>query len=266
MLFCFHFLGESGYYNLNSKIYSQDLNSNFLLYSLLVTLYILLKIFSFLIESRFYNFIEYLPFLFVLVGSYHSLNLNIFLILFVYIGINYTIQSKKLIAGLMLVLILSRLWTESIIREFSFFDIDKLNGFSSSAYNPMSLLFWSLAYYFLVIGFVNIIESTYKYLNFDRIKFNFLMSGSMLLFFSFVSALNNVGNFLLYYFLGLQKTGSKSLESVQENAWRGISSSAESVGEFYAFVVLVVVILSINVDNFYMFIQLDRHVSYNITK
>ncbi len=246
MLFCFHFLGESGYYNLNSKIYSQDLNSNFLLYSLLVTLYILLKIFSFLIESRFYNFIEYLPFLFVLVGSYHSLNLNIFLILFVYIGINYTIQNKKLIAGLMLVLILSRLWTESIIREFSFFDIDKLNGFSSSAYNPMSLLFWSLAYYFLVIGFVNIIESTYKYLNFDRIKFNFLMSGSMLLFFSFVSALNNVGNFLLYYFLGLQKTGSKSLESVQENAWRGISSSAESVGEFYAFVVLVIVILSIN--------------------
>ena len=209
LLFCFHFLGESGYYNLNSKIYSQDLNNNFLLYSLLVTLFIILKIFSFLIENRFYNFIEYLPFLFVLVGSYHSLNLNIFLILFVYIGVNYTIRRKKLIVGLMFMLILTRLWTESIIKEFTFYDIDKLNGFSSSAYNPFSIIFWSLAYYFLVTGFVNIINSTYKNLNLDRIKFNFLMSGSVLLFFSFVSALNNIGNFLLYYFLGLQKTGSK---------------------------------------------------------
>jgi len=82
-------------------------------------------------------------------------------------------------------------------------------------------------------------------LNLNRIKFNFLISGSLLLLFSFISALSSVGNFVIYYFMGLQKTGSKTLESVQENAWRGMSSSAESVGEFYAFVILFVAVLSI---------------------
>ena len=245
LLFSFHFFGEYGYYNLNSKIYSQDLNSNFLIYSLLITIFIIIKVFLFLIKRRFNTFIEYLPFLFVLVGSYHSLNLNIFLILIVFIGINYTIQSKKMLGGLLFTIVLAFFWIDSISTEFTFFDIDKLNGFSSSAYNPLSILFWSLAYYFLVIGFLNLLNNTYKNLNLDRIKFNFLISGSLLMLFSFISALSNVGNFAIYYFMGLQKTGSKTLESVQENAWRGMSSSAESVGEFYAFVILIVAVLSI---------------------
>jgi hypothetical protein len=37
---------------------------------------------------------------------------------------------------------------------------------------------------------------------------------------------------------------------VQENAWRGISSSAESVGEFYAFVILIVAILAIRTKTY----------------
>jgi len=245
ILFSFHFIGEYGYYNLNSKIYSQDLNSNFLIYSLLITVFIILKVFLFLIKGRFNTFIEYLPFLFVLIGSYHSLNLNIFLILFVFIGINHTIQSKKMLGGLLLTIALALFWIDSISTEFTFFDIDKLNGFSISAYNPLSILFWSLAYYFLATGFLNLLNNTYKNLNLDRIKLNFLISGSLLMLFSFISALSNLGNFAIYYFLGLQKTGSKTLESVQENAWRGMSSSAESVGEFYAFVILIVAVLSI---------------------
>ena len=245
ILFSFHFIGEYGYYNLNSKIYSQDLNSNFLIYSLLITVFIILKVFLFLIKERFNTFIEYLPFLFVLIGSYHSLNLNIFLILFVFIGINQTIQSRKMLGGLLFTIALALFWIDSISTEFAFFDIDKLNGFSSSAYNPLSILFWSLAYYFLSTGFLNLLNDTYKNLNLDRIKLNFLISGSLLILFSFISALSNVGNFAIYYFMGLQKTGSKTLESVQENAWRGVSSSAESVGEFYAFVILIVAVLSI---------------------
>jgi len=250
LLFCVHFIAESGYYNLNSKIYSQDFNDNFLLYSLLITVFILLKIFLLLMENRLNSFVEYLPFLFVLVGSYHSLNLNIFLIVFVFIGINYTIQNRKLLFGLFILIPISSFWVESISKEFVFFDIDKLNGFSSSAYNPLSILFWSFAYYFLIVGFVNLLNRTNKNLNLERIKFNFLVSGSLLLFLSIISALSTVGNFLIYYFLGLQKTGSKSLESVQENAWRGISSSAESVGEFYAFVILIVAILAIRTKTY----------------
>tara|TARA_B100001287_G_C22679344_1_gene529439 strand:- start:1141 stop:3114 length:1974 start_codon:yes stop_codon:yes gene_type:complete len=245
LLFCVHFIAESGYYNLNSKIYSQNFNNNFVLYSLLITVFILLKIFSFLMENRSNSFVEYLPFLFVLVGSYHSLNLNIFLIIFVFIGINFTIQNRKLLFGLFFVIPISSFWVQRISKEFVFFDIDKLNGFSSSAYNPLSILFWSFAYYFLIVGFVNLLNRTYKNLNLERIKFNFLVSGGLLMFLSMISALSTLGNFLIYYFLGLQKTGSKSLESVQENAWRGISSSAESVGEFYAFTILIVAILAI---------------------
>ena len=69
-------------------------------------------------------------------------------------------------------------------------------------------------------------------------------------FLSVISALNPVINFFTYYYLGLNKTASKSFESVAGNAWRGINPSAESIGEFFAFVILFTLLVAIHKKNF----------------
>ena len=100
----------------------------------------------------------------------------------------------------------------------------------------------------VIVGFISLIKKD----TFDlkKLKSNFLLSGALLVFFSLISASSSIGNFLTYYYLGLQKPGRNTFESVQENAWRGISSSAESVGEFYGFVILFSLVLFIYSSNF----------------
>ena len=71
-------------------------------------------------------------------------------------------------------------------------------------------------------------------------RFNFLLSGSLIVILSIVSALNPFFNFLTYYYLGLNKTASKTFDAVAGNAWRGISSSAESIGEFLCFYYFII--------------------------
>lgn len=247
-LFYLHFKSEQGFYLLNSKLFSSDLSNNYLLYSLLLTIFLIIRIFNILFIERFDNFISYLPFMFVFVGSYNSLNLNFYLIIFSFIGLNCVIRNKKFLLGLLFTILVSFIWSSFINSEILFFDVDKLNGFSSSAYNFEAVYFWNIIYYLVIIGFVNLIKK--HEFDLSKLKNNFLLSGSLLVLFSLVSASSSLGNFLTYYYLGLQKPGRNTFESVQENAWRGISSSAESVGEYYGFVILLSIVFFIYSSKF----------------
>ncbi|GIR19930.1 hypothetical protein CM15mP35_01910 [bacterium] len=113
-----------------------------------------------------------------------------------------------------------------------YFDVDKLKGFSSSSYNEYSIFFWSISFFLVVIGMLYYFKFSLNDLNIYKLRFRFLLSGSLIVFFSILSALNPVINFFTYYYFGLNKTASKTFSSVAGNAWRGISSSAEAVGEF----------------------------------
>jgi hypothetical protein len=93
-------------------------------------------------------------------------------------------------------------------------------------------------YYFFVVGLVFLIKDNIRYLNLEKLKNNFLISGALIFFFSVISASGALQNFFTYYYLGLNKTASNSFTSVSGNAWRGISSTAEGIGEFYAFSLL----------------------------
>ena len=133
-------------------------------------------------------------------------------------------------------------WISIIDVELAFFDVDKLKGFNSSSYNELSVFFWSISFFLFTLGFVNLCKKSIKNLDLIKMRFNFLLSGSLIVILSIVSALNPFFNFLTYYYLGLNKTASKTFDAVAGNAWRGISSSAESIGEFYAFTILLSVI------------------------
>ena len=245
LLFLLHLTSESYFYQMNSKIFSPNLENNYLIFSLLITLYFVLFTFITLCQKRFYNILNYLPFIFVIVGTFNTLNLNFFVICFAALGIVRTLTKRKLQFGLLVILILSKLWEVQTINEIAFFDVDKIKGFSSSAYNSDSILYWSLIFFFFCVGFIFLIQKTIIFLNIDLLQKNLLISGGTSVILSIISASGPLENFFTYYYLGLNKSPSRTLESVSGNAWRGISSSAEGIGEFYAFVLLIVLGLAL---------------------
>jgi hypothetical protein len=250
LLFILHLRSEKSFYELNSKIFSINLADNYLIFTLLISLCFVLIIFRKLLESRFENVLNYFPYIFLLVGTYNSLNLNFFLFCFSFFGITKVLAIRKLQLGLLVTLFISAYWQIGEISEFLFFDVDKLKGFSSSSFVPNSIIFWSLIYYFFVVGLVFLIKENIKYINLESLQNNFLISGALVLLFSVFSATGSLQNFFTYFYLGLNKTPSNSFISVSGNAWRGISSTAEGIGEFYAFSLLLVFCIAIRNKKF----------------
>ena len=67
---------------------------NYFLYLYLITLMLISYLFIRLLETRFDNVINYLPYIFLIYGTFASLNLNIYLIFFGLLGIKSLIEKK----------------------------------------------------------------------------------------------------------------------------------------------------------------------------
>lgn len=250
ILIFFHLSSEGSFYALNSKIFSTDLIGNYLLYSYLLSFGLILFFLVSVIEERFFNLVNYLPFIFIFIGAYNSSNLNFFFITFILLGVNQTLINKKFRFGMIVILLFITLWTSQIIENLLFFDVDKLKGFSSSSYTTESIFFWSLGYFFFYSGLVFLYRSTSKDVDLSRLTNNFLYSGFLITIFSAFSATGPLQNLYTYYYFGLNKRASDTFESVSGNAWRGMSPSAEGVGEFFAFTILLAITLSIKNKHF----------------
>ena len=59
------------------------------------------------------------------------------------------------------------------------------------------------------------------------------------MFFGLIGSINSLLNTFIFYIFGLNKNGSSTLEGVVGNAWRGLSPSAELIGEYFAFAILL---------------------------
>ena len=103
-------------------------------------------------------------------------------------------------------------------------------------------MFWSLIFPLSILGIVNLVKNSRDNLNVGLLRLNFLISGSLIVVLGVISAINNVANFFSYYFFGLNKFGMRTLESVVGNSWRGITPSAEGIGEFFGFVILFTIL------------------------
>lgn len=250
ILVLFHLNAEESFYNLNSKIFSTNFSQNYLLYSYLISLYLVLLVFLTIFENRFYNLINYLPFIFVTVGTYNTSNLNFFLLCLSLIGITQVFVNKWYRLGLVVTLFLITFWTSQISTNQLFFDVDKLKGFTSSAYNLNSIFYWSLSYFFFCCGLAFLFTETIKFIQINKLLNNFLYSGVLITTLSIISATGPIQNLFTYYYLGLNKRASSTFDSVSGNAWRGISSSAEAVGEFFALTVLLVITVGLTSKSF----------------
>ena len=135
----------------------------------------------------------------------------------------------------------------------TFFDVDKIRGFISSSNSGGAILFWSILLYLIVNGIIYIFELSKSKLNIQTLTNNFLMVGFFTVILGISGALNTYFNFLNYYFLGQNKVGMKSLSSVAGNTWRGLSSSAESIGEFYGVAIILFFYISLKSKKISMF-------------
>jgi len=237
-----HFLGEKNYYLSVYPEFETNLSfTNFRFNSIMITFLLLLFIFKDLVGSRLKNFINYIPFLFLLVGTYNTLNINFFYILIVFIGVHSFINTKKNIYLISSYLVIASVYFYNLENIYTNFDVDKIKGFVNSSESTPSLIYWVISFYFFIYGIMYLINSSKK--SFDHILFrkNLIWSGSLIVIIGILSSLNRILNFYFYFYLGLNKFGMKSFESIQGNTWRGLSSSAEAVGEYFIFIIIFII-------------------------
>ena len=240
LIFCLQLVGEQRYYLLIHKGYSNTLNleNYYLLNYVLAILIITLLIKEFVIP-RANNLINYLPFVFLIVGTFNLVNTNIYLIIGSFFGI-MRLQKIKIFNTLNLFyFFLSTMWLSLSNYQNSFFDVDKLRGFSNSSSTFSSKLFWIIVVFLTINGLWYLLEISKNTLNLEKVRVNFLMSGAGIVIFGSIGSLIPVANFLNQYYFGQNKKGIDKIFSIDGNTWRGFASSAEAVGEFFAFILLL---------------------------
>ena len=254
-----HTYGEKEFYKTLSRDFShlfffREYNnslvfSNYYLYTYLLSIFIMFYFLKNILESRAYNLVNYFPYLFLFYGTFASLNLNFFVIVLSFLGINKLLVSKPNFKFSIFYLFFFIIWMFNLENIDSNFDVDKIRGFANTSQTYFSLIFWSLVFYLVAIGTYYLVEISIDSIDLKLITNNLLITSSFLIFFGILSSLNQVFNFLSFYVFGLNKTGMNSITGVEGNAWRGLAPSAEGIGEFYAFVILFSVI-SFIVSNF----------------
>ncbi len=236
-----HFLGEKNYYLSIYPEFQTNLSfTNFRFNSIMITFLLLLFIFKDLMIRRLENFINYFPYIFLLIGTYNTFNINFFYILIVFIGVVSFINAKKNYYLIFSYLLLSIFYFYNLENIHTNFDVDKIKGFVNSSQSASSLMYWVISFYFFIYGIMYIINSSKSCFDFILFRKNLIWSGSLIVIIGVLSSLNRVLNFYFYYYLGLNKLGINSFESIQGNTWRGLSSSAEAVGEYFIFILLFI--------------------------
>ena len=256
LIFYLHLYGEKYFYKSISRDYDIELFSyefsgelyteNYFLYGYLLSIFAIVFVFKDLVEHRIGNLINYLPYVFLIYGTFSTLNLNIYLIFFSFLGL-VAIKSKKLNLKISLFYLgISTVWVFNYTESEILFDVDKLRGFINSSQTISSLIYWVVIYFLFIVGINFTINQEIE--NFDKkiIIRNFLISSSGILFIGIISSFSTFANYLTFYFFGLNKFPMRSFQSIEGNTWRGIAPSAEGMGEFFAFVLLFILLFLIS--------------------
>jgi len=242
LFFTFQQFSEERFYSQMNKYFDLTISiNNFYLVNLFLSFYISLMLISAVVEHYESSLVSYFPYLFLIVGAFNGFNLNFFSILLSYIGLKSLLENKFNKKVNLLYILFSFAWMQTRRENNSYFDTDKLNGFINSSNNFYSLLFWVILFLLILNGFIYI----YRQSNFDlkKISFNLLISSNLIVLIGLLGAVSPLQNFFNYIIFGQNKRGINSLSSVDGNTWRGFSSSAESIGEFYGFVLLFSLII-----------------------
>ena len=189
-----------------------------------------------ILEKRIYQLINYIPFAFLLVGTFNGFNLNFYVLLFTLLGVNNLSKRGFNSWFNKSYMLFSIFWLFSHKDSNTYFDTDKLRGLINSSNTLSSQIYWIVITGLVINGFYFLyLESE---INIKLLLRNFLITGTFVSFFGFLGSISNLFNFFNFYAFGQNKLGMRTFSSIAGNTWRGFSASAESLGEFYGFIIL----------------------------
>ena len=237
LFFTFQQFSEDRFYLQENKYFDISMSiDNYYLINIFLSFYLVLVLISLFIENNESKILNFFPYMFIIIGSLNGFNLNFFSIVLSYIGLKAILEKKTNNIFNYIYLFFMVAWSQSRRDIASFFDTDKLKGFINSSNNISSLFFWSILVLLIINSFIFLAKESK--LNYKVISFNLLLSSNLIVVFGFLGAYSPLQNFFNYLFFGQNKRGINKLSSVDGNTWRGFSTSAESIGEFYGFVIL----------------------------
>jgi hypothetical protein len=247
------FIGESRFYGNNNILFDNIINlQNYYFILTFLNILLLTAFINEVIKDRFDNLINYLPFIFLFTGTYTGNNLNIYFIFGALLGLHDIVNSfktsEKRIFNYVdyIYFTFSIIWLNNKSSADYFFDTDKLRGFVNSSSTLVSEFYWIVMFYLFARGLIYLFNETINKLDFSKIKTNLLTAGSLIVGFGYLGSINPFINFFNMIFFGQNKRGMKVFSSIEGNTWRGFSPSAESIGEFFGFVILFYVIYLID--------------------
>lgn len=205
----------------------------------------------YLIETRKRAIFIYSPFVFLLIGTLQGFNLNFFIITFYVFGIyNFSKIFRKYKLYIFYYFSLMLFWFVNSFKAKPnlYFNPDKLVGLTNTSNSPESILFISILFLFFLIGVFSISFPSKNNLELKNFELNLLISSFLVLTFGLLSSQFPLLRFLNFLYFGQQKFSTDNQKLISFNewgeliAWRGHSSSAESIGEFYSIAIMLFLI------------------------
>ncbi len=240
--------GQKNFYSKNFYIFKFDTLNQYL--KLFLLFLIVSLCFTFLYETRKSILFNYVPFVFIFPGIVSGTTFSILGFLLVTIGINHILQNLNRYKNIIFAyscLVSIWVWIANYyIQNNTYnFDPDKIIGLAITTFNPISVIYISLFFIFLVSGVFKLTIDFRNPDSFGKLFQNFSITSCVLLLSGVIAANFPLFNFLFSYFSGQHKLGTieKNLFSFNEwgefIAWRGVFPSAETAGEFFAFNILL---------------------------
>jgi len=240
ILFTSQLLSENDFYSYYNKNYNNLITQdNYFLLSIAIGFFIVFKLIDDIFSPRVSSLVNYFPYIFLIVGTFSSSNINFYLLVLSLFGLKninlVTIKNKYSL----IYIFFSIIWLVNINEISTFFDVDKLRGFVSSSNSIGSSIYWILILYLIINGLLYLFKESIESLDIVKLKNSFLISGSIIVTLGTFGAFSTYINYFNFYFFGQNKNGMKTFTSVAGNTWRGFSASAEAIGEFHGIAILL---------------------------
>lgn len=244
---CVVIYAEQRYYS--KVLFEFDINKNRSLFFLFIYFFFIGFFSFYVIQSRDKNILNFLPFTYILIGVYSGMNLYFLTIFFCVVGTSEILKNKKIRKYFSLINILVFFWSFNAIGLDYYLKPDKIRGLSSTAYNFLSVSSWSYLMIISILGMFIFVSERKEIFSLNKLKNNFILTSMLLIFLGYVGSSMPVINFYNYYFFGQTKYGTDDQDLFGVNfwgeteAWRGYFPSAETVGEFFALGLIIILLL-----------------------
>tara|TARA_S200000501_G_scaffold256322_1_gene240091 strand:- start:2376 stop:4409 length:2034 start_codon:yes stop_codon:yes gene_type:complete len=241
---------ENRFYKSSNIYFNQNLEiQNYYLLTKFVGFLFISLLIKDLYERRTVNILNLIPFLFIFNGTFHGHNINIYIVIFSYFGLQALISKKTNLVANSIYFLFSVVWLFNFQESSNYFDGDKLVGFINTSENLGSQVFWTITFYLVINGMIYLFKNEKIESSLEDLKNSFLISGGLVVFFGIIGSASAYINFLNFLIFGQNKRGMRDLNSVAGNAWRGFAPSAEYIGEFFGLCVFITFFYFIKTKN-----------------